>query len=192
MPNVETTMIYFYNKFVALYHKKRLSQIAMIISDVDGVLTDGKINIDDNGIETKSYSVLDGMSIKIAQKAGLIFAIVSASDSSSIKHRFCRLGVSEVIFNTDKKVDAIKSLMKKYSLDNNQLAYIGDDYIDIAPMKFCAVSFSPNNASKEAKKTSLIRLKGSGGSGAVREAINIILKSKGLYSEAIKYYTDIQ
>lgn len=182
-------MLYFYNKIISLYHKQKLSKIKMLISDVDGVLTDGKINIDDNGVETKSYSVLDGMSIKIAQKSGLIFAIVSASDSNSIKHRFCRLGVSEVIFNTEQKVLAIKSLMEKHSLEAEALAYIGDDYIDIAPMKLCAVSFSPRNASKEVKKASLISLKSYGGSGAVREAINIILKAKGLYREAIKYYT---
>ncbi len=180
----------FYNKLCYLYYKKKLAKVRILISDVDGVLTDGKINIDDNGIETKSYSVLDGMSIKMAQKSGLLFAIVSASDSNSIKHRFSKLGVSDVIFNTEKKVDAIKLLVKKYNLDIEQLAYIGDDYIDIAPIKFCGMSFSPNNACREAKKASLITLKTNGGEGVVREAINTILKAKGLYNEAIKCYTN--
>ncbi len=180
----------FFNKLICLYHKKKLAKVRILISDVDGVLTDGKINLDDNGIETKSYSVLDGMSIKMAQRHGLIFAIVSASDSNSIKHRFTKLGVSEVIFNTEKKVNAIKSLLEKYNLNTDSVAYIGDDYIDIAPIKFCGVSFTPKNASKEVKAVSLINLDIYGGQGAVREAINIILKAKGLYGETIKYYTD--
>ncbi len=184
--------MFFYNKLLSIYYKKKLSAIKLIVSDVDGVLTDGRIYIDDNGVETKSFSVLDGISIKIAQKAGIIFAVLSASDSMSIKHRFSRLAVSDVVFNTEKKVDGIKMLLEKYNLDASSVAYIGDDYIDISPMKFCSISFAPHNASKEAKKVSSIVLDSNGGHAAVREAITMILKSKGVYNNVIKYYTEFK
>ncbi len=81
---------------------------------------------------------------------------------------------------------SILTLIKKYSLNKEELAYIGDDIIDLAPIKYAGVSFVPKNAIKEAKKLATITINKKGGDGVVREVIDMILKAKGLYNEVIK------
>lgn len=168
----------------------KLKKIKMIVSDIDGVMTDGKIHVDDNGVETKVFNVYDGIAIKTFQHAGFRFAIISASPSKSIMHRFSKFKVDDIIFNMEKKIHGIISIVEKYNLDVSDVLYIGDDLIDVPPMKYVSLSFAPSTSVKEAKKAANAVLSQKGGEGVVREVIKMTLMAKGVYSEAVKYYTE--
>ncbi len=168
--------------------KHRASKIKIITLDVDGVLTDGKLYYTERGEEIKVFNVKDGLGIKLAQKAGIEVCIISSRFSKALHKRLEDLEIKEVFTGQKDKLDALESIVKKKNITFNEVAYIGDDLVDIPVMKKIGFPIAVNNASDIVKKYALYVTERKGGEGAVREAIELILKLKGLMEKVINEY----
>lgn len=152
----------------------------MVIFDVDGVLTDGRIILDSRGIEYKSFDVHDGYGIARAREHGLRFAIISGRESKTVDHRARRLKIADVYQNSFDKVKAYSQIKKKYTLDDAEVCFIGDDEFDIPLLHIVGVSAAPANAIPLVKTNVHYVTQHAGGRGAVRELLDSILRAKNL------------
>ncbi len=161
--------------------RERARRIKMLIMDVDGVLTDGRIILGSKGEELKNFYVQDGQGINLALQKGLIVALVSGRKSKVVERRAEELKISEVYQGVSLKIEVYHKFLKKYGLKNEEVAYIGDDLGDIPPLRKAGLALAPANGVKEIKDIVHYVTRASGGRGAVREAIDIILKAKKTY-----------
>ena len=160
--------------------------IKLIILDVDGVLTDGSLIIGDSGEESKVFHVRDGMGISLALSAGITVALLSGRYSQALATRAKELRVEEVHQGVANKMPVYDSLLKKYSLTDKEVCYIGDDLSDIPALKRAGLSYAVADAVEEVKKVAKSTTKNPGGRGAVREVVDFILKSAGVWDKALE------
>ncbi len=160
--------------------RESLAKIRLLILDVDGVLTDGAITLDAGGGEIKSFSVRDGLGIKVWQKLGNTTAIISGRNSPIVSARASALGIGMVFQGSHDKLPALAQAMERAGVTREEVAYIGDDWPD-API-FAAVGLPIAVADAEPSVRALARLvtHRPGGHGAVREVIELLLKARGL------------
>lgn len=159
--------------------------IKLIILDCDGVLTDGGLYYDHDGNVTKRFNVLDGLGIKAAQACDLIVGVITGLDAKSVATRMNDLGIVDYYAGHLKKMVCIEEIKEKYSLEWNQIAYVGDDWIDLAPMKKVGLPIAVANAMPEVKDVAVFHTDAAGGHGAVREALNFIMKAQGKLEEIV-------
>ncbi len=169
--------------------KKRASNVKILIMDVDGVLTDGRIVIDDKGVESKFFDVRDGHGIKMLGRAGIKTAIVTGRSSKVVKHRARELSIDYLYQGAIKKGETVEKILKEARLTGGDAAYIGDDLIDIPAMRMVGLAVAVADSVDEVLKTADIITEKPGGRGAVREVVEFILKSRGVWEEAIKRYS---
>ncbi len=153
--------------------------IKVIVMDVDGVLTDGRIIIDENAVEYKFFDVKDGHIFHIAQKLGVKIAFISGRYSKVTDIRAKELNVEICIQNQLNKLEALEYIRNYYNVNYSEIAYIGDDVIDIEPMKKCGFSAAPKDAHLKVKMIANFISRKNGGRGAVREIVEEILKLNG-------------
>ena len=158
--------------------KINFKHIKLIISDVDGVLTDGTIYVGIDGIELKKFNVLDGAGVAIARAANLKIALISGRYSLATERRAKELDIRDVYNGSLNKIPAYNELKTKYSLGDANIAYIGDDLIDLPVMEKVALPIAVANAMYEVKKASKYVTTIPGGKGAFREAVSWILKGQ--------------
>jgi len=159
--------------------KEKAKKIKLLILDVDGVLTDGSIILDSHGGEIKAFHVRDGHGVKMAQKAGIIVAILSGRNSKVVERRAEELGITEVYQGIHKKSSIYESLLKRYNCNDENVAFMGDDIVDIELLKRAGLSAVPKDADDGVKKLAVFVSRKEGGRGAVREFIEFILRSSG-------------
>ncbi|MBI5188292.1 MAG: 3-deoxy-manno-octulosonate-8-phosphatase KdsC [Nitrospirae bacterium] len=164
-------------------------KIKLLILDVDGVLTDGSIILDNEGNELKSFHVRDGHGIKMLINAGIHVAIITGRHSKVVERRAQELGITEVFQKCHDKRDAYKQLVEKFSLSDSEIAYIGDDIVDISLLKRSGFSVAVADADDEVKADAMMITRNRGGRGAVREVCDFLLKAKGLWQEIIDEYS---
>tara|TARA_B100001996_G_scaffold375921_2_gene356494 strand:- start:1323 stop:1853 length:531 start_codon:yes stop_codon:yes gene_type:complete len=162
------------------------SDIKLLITDVDGVLTDGGIFIGPDGMEFKRFSVFDGVGVAIAKAAGLKIAFISARYSSATASRAKELKIDEIYNGSLNKLPVYEKLKIKYNLSDNNIAYIGDDLIDLSVMKKVACPIAVNNAIDIVKEVSIFVTQSSGGDGAFRDAVDWIVNQQGRMEEVYK------
>ena len=150
--------------------------IRLFLTDVDGTLTDGKINIGSNGEVFKSFNVKDGYGLKKLMTFGIIPVVITGRASRIVEARCFELGIHALYQNVSDKADMVKQIATKYNIDFSQIAYIGDDENDLEAMNMCGLSFAPKDAIKSVKENVDIVLETNGGDGCVREAIDIIIE----------------
>jgi len=172
--------------------KKAIKEIArgikLLILDVDGVLTDGRIILDDEGNEYKAFHVRDGHGIKMLIRAGMQVAIITGRFSKVVERRAHELGITEVFQKCFNKTSAYHHLIEKYSLSGEEVAYIGDDIVDVPLMAKVGLPVTVSDADGYVKKFALFVTERRGGRGAVREVTDVILKSKGLWERILNEY----
>lgn len=172
--------------------KKDLTEIAknikLLILDVDGVLTDGSIILDNEGNEFKIFHVRDGHGIKMLVRAGVQVAIVTGRQSKVVERRARELGITEVYQRSHIKTVAFDHIIKKYGLNEKEVAYVGDDIVDIPVFKRVGLSVAVDDAMAEIKDYALMVTENRGGRGAVREVCDFLLKAKGLWKPATGEY----
>ena len=156
-----------------------MKKIKLLISDVDGVWTDGTFLKGTDGMEFKRFTVLDGVGTAMARAVGLRIALISGRYSLATEYRAKELKIEDVYNGGLNKIHAYKELKAKYILDDSEIAYIGDDLIDIPVMEKVAVPIAVENASSEVKAIAAYTTKISGGKGAFREAVAWIIEEKG-------------
>ena len=158
----------------------------MLISDVDGVWTDGSFYKGPDSFELKKFSVFDGVGMAMARTADLRIALISGRFSPATESRAKELKIKDVYNGTLNKIPAYEELKKKYELDDSSIAYLGDDWIDIPVMNRVAVPIAVKNASLEVKNIAIHITKTSGGNGAFREAVEWIIDQQGRKEEIIE------
>ena len=163
-----------------------IREIKMLISDVDGVWTDGSFYKGTDNIELKKFSVFDGVGVAMARAAKIKIALISGRFSSATEHRAKELGIDDVYNGTLNKLPVYEKLKLKYKLDDSNIAYIGDDLIDIPVMEVVALPIAVANAIPDVKKIAAHITELSGGEGAFREAISWIISEQGRTEEVIQ------
>lgn len=157
---------------------QNLKRIKLLIMDIDGVLSDGKIIYDSQGNDYRVFHVHDGYGIRLVQEVGIKVAFISGRHSPIIDRRAHDLGVEEVYQNVVDKAEVLGELLKKYKLDSKEVCAIGDDLLDLPLLKQVGVPIAVCNAVPELKEAAKYITKIPGGGGAVREVIDLILKAK--------------
>jgi 3-deoxy-D-manno-octulosonate 8-phosphate phosphatase (KDO 8-P phosphatase) len=172
---------------------KKAGQVKLLVMDVDGILSNGQIIYDANGIETKAFAVQDGVGIKSLARYGILTAIITGRHSAMVNKRAAELGINYVVQGRDDKLMALNELLSTLDITLNitaaDCAYMGDDLPDIKAMQ--TVGFAPTvpNAHAEVINRSDMVTTRAGGMGAVREVCDLILKGHGYYQDFIAQYT---
>ena len=162
--------------------------IKLLILDVDGVLTDGSIILDNDGNEYKSFHVRDGHGIKMLMRAGIHVAIITGRHSKVVERRAQELGITEVFQKCFDKKAVYRKLAQQYSLTDREIAYIGDDIVDVPIMALVGLPVAVADAGEETKHFALMITQNRGGRGAVREISDFILRSQGLWEKIFDEY----
>jgi 3-deoxy-D-manno-octulosonate 8-phosphate phosphatase (KDO 8-P phosphatase) len=161
----------------------RIKTVRLLMLDVDGVLTDGKIIINDQGFESKHFDVRDGHGLKLLMRYGVGVALVTGRRSSVVEYRAKDLGIEEVYQGTWNKVETFEEILRKMNLHPEQTAFVGDDIVDIPIMR--------RVAAEDTRKVAHYVTKRRGGRGAVREVCELILKVQDHWQDvAMKYQMD--
>ena len=165
--------------------ENKAANINTLILDVDGVLTNGNITISDRGEEIKSFHVRDGLGLRLLMSAGIDVIIITGRKSEVVAHRAKELGIKEVYQGIKDKGALCKELMKQKHLEKDQLCCIGDDLPDLPLFYEAGLSIAVADAAPEVRQEAGIITKNKGGKGAVREACEIILKTRETWDEAL-------
>lgn len=163
--------------------------IKLVVLDVDGTLTDGKLYIDNFGNEMKAFDVKDGLAISQSVKLGIKFAIITGKTSKIVERRGTELGITDIIQGSHNKIEDLEKILKKYNITYEETAYIGDDLIDLKPMKLCKFAACPKDSVKEIIEISDFVSSKNGGNGAVREILEKLLKDQGLWKKVINNFS---
>ncbi|WP_028950257.1 KdsC family phosphatase [Sulfurihydrogenibium subterraneum] len=172
--------------------EEKAKKIKWFIFDVDGVLTDGKIIYDSEGREIKNFCVKDGIGIHMLHLSGIKTAIITGRNSEIVNKRAVELGITEVFQNSSNKLQHYKYIKEKYSLQDEEILYMGDDIVDIPVLKRVGFPATVPSAPEEVKKLCIYITKQEGGNGAVREVIDLVLKIQGKYKDIIKKYCNLE
>ena len=166
--------------------KNQLKKIKLIISDVDGVLTDGTIMKGGGNMELKRFCVQDGTAVAMVKAAGFDLAFISGRYSQATEIRMKELKISDVYNGTLNKLIPYRELKKKYQLKDDEIAYIGDDLIDIPVMEKVGLPAAVQNAYPDVKEKAVFVTKTRGGEGAFREFIDWMLMELGTYKKCLE------
>ena len=167
---------------------QRMQSIRLIISDVDGVLTDGSIVYNNQGIESKSFHVRDGMGIKLWQKAGHKFGVLTARTSHLVKLRAAEVGIEIVRQGVENKLPAAVQIAEQLGLSLDDTCYIGDDLPDLQLLGKVRLAVSVADGAQDVRAAAHLVTKSPGGRGAIRELIEAILKSQKRWDELLSSY----
>lgn len=168
--------------------REKAKKIKLLLLDVDGVLTDGRIIYDSGGRDLKFFDVHDGLGVFLLRKADIKTILITAKGSRAIIPRARDMGVERVFENISVKSAVLDKILKKYKVDINEVCFVGDDLVDLCLMKKVGFPVAVCNASPEVRlAASYITLK-EGGRGAVREIAELILKSQGKWEEVMGLY----
>ena len=165
-----------------------LKNIRLLLVDVDGVMTDGRIIYDGNGLETKFFNVKDGHGIKMLQRHGVEIGIITGRTSVVVDIRARELGINIVYQGALRKLESYDDIKSKTGLSDSQIAYIGDDIIDVPVMRRVAFSAAPSDALPEVRELADYVTACEGGRGAVREVCDMIIKGRGGWEEVVARY----
>ncbi len=166
----------------------RLKRIKLLILDVDGVLTDGGIIYNDSGTESKVFDVKDGLGIRLLMDAGVDICIVTGRTSTALNNRCKDLGIHHIYDGVRDKASVLDHIFITTGVLADETAFMGDDLIDIPLMKLVGFSIAVADANETVREYADMTTLARGGSGAVREACEAILKSKGLWENILKRF----
>lgn len=166
----------------------RAAAIELLLLDVDGVLTDGSVIYADDGSELKRFHVRDGSGLKLWRAAGKRSAIVSGRKSAAVERRAAELGIAPVLQGRDDKLAAFTDVLAESGLRPEQVCAIGDDLPDVPVLRRCGLAVAVGDACPEVRSVAHYVTDAPGGRGAVREAIEWVLKASGRWDELVARY----
>jgi 3-deoxy-D-manno-octulosonate 8-phosphate phosphatase (KDO 8-P phosphatase) len=169
---------------------EKAKKIKLLLLDVDGVLTDGRIIYDSRGQDMKFFDVHDGMGVYALKKSGIKTILITAKGSRAIKPRARDMQVASVYENISPKTKVLDRILKQYSVSPEEICFVGDDLVDLCLMQSVGFPIAVFNAAPEIKQAASYVTLREGGRGAVREVAELILKSQGRWSEIIQSYNN--
>jgi 3-deoxy-D-manno-octulosonate 8-phosphate phosphatase (KDO 8-P phosphatase) len=168
----------------------RAANIKLVAFDIDGVMTDGGLHYTDDGHELKTFNVQDGLGVVLLRRAGIKVAIITGRTSNVVNCRAKDLGVEHVFHGVGDKGAVSGQLLEQLGLQWSELAFMGDDLIDLPAMTRCGLAIAPANARPVVKERAHMVTEAGGGKGAVREAIEFILAAQGKLDAAFAPYLE--
>ena len=180
---LQTTKYLLYNKFVLFRGylmdlKEKASKIKLLVFDIDGVMTDGSITYDENGVEYKTFNAKDGHGLAKMIKNGLMTAVITGRRNGTVDRRAVDLRFTEVYQGVKNKLPILEAIMQKYELDFSQVSYMGDDEPDIPILEKVGISACPSDAVKKVRDICDFISEKGGGKGAVRELCDLIYEAQ--------------
>lgn len=166
----------------------QLARVKLLALDVDGTLTDGGVYYGDSGAELKRFHIQDGLGIVLAGFVGLRIAWITGRTSAVVERRAQELGVTTLRQGVKDKAVAMVELADQQRVPLTEIAYMGDDLNDLPALNRVGVPIAPANAVEEVRRIAQVVTERSGGDGAVREAIDLLLKTRGDYDIAVGLY----
>lgn len=168
--------------------QQRAAKIKLLILDVDGILTDGRIIYDSRGRDLKLFDVRDGLGVYLLRRMGIKTILITAKASKAIKPRARDMRVDKVYGSIVPKTKVYEKILNDYNLDDDQVCFMGDDLVDIGILKRVGLPITVPGACEEVKELCAYITEKRGGRGAVREVVELILKSQDKWREAVKLY----
>lgn len=169
--------------------EQRCQEIELVLADVDGVLTPGQIVFNNQGIETKQFHIRDGLGIRLWQRAGYKFGLITGRSSHIVKIRAAELDVEIVRQTAEDKLPVAQEILTQLGLQPHQACYIGDDLPDLPVLKAVGLGVAVADACQEVRDAAHLVTKLGGGWGAVRETLEVILKAQRRWDDLIQKYT---
>jgi 3-deoxy-D-manno-octulosonate 8-phosphate phosphatase (KDO 8-P phosphatase) len=166
----------------------RCQSIELILSDVDGVLTDGGVIFDNQGIEIKRFHIRDGLGIKLWQRAGHHFGLITGRASHIVQLRAVELGVEIVRQGIDDKLPAVKQILSERRLQAEQMCYVGDDLPDLPVLRYVGLAVVVGDGCEDLRRVAHYVTQAHGGCGALREVIELILKAQSRWDDVLQKY----
>ena len=168
----------------------KVKPVKLLLLDVDGVLTDGSITYTDEGSEIKTFHVRDGFGMRQLQKAGVKIGIITARSSKALLRRAQDLSITHIHQGIRNKVEAYEEIRNSLKLEPSEVAFMGDDWIDLPLLKKAGFSAAVADAMPEVKKAVDYVTRMPGGRGAVREVCDLIVEAKGMYDTFLRSYIE--
>lgn len=165
-----------------------LEKIKLLLLDVDGVMTDGRIIYDSSGGETKAFDVKDGHGIKLVQRAGIRVGIITGRESAVVARRAAELGIDLVYQGVRDKRVPFAEILDKFALSPDEVAYVGDDVVDLPVMREVGFAATVADAMDDVKPYAHLVTQRRGGRGAVREVCDYLLRESGRWSAVTDHY----
>ena len=167
---------------------ERAARIRLMLFDVDGVLTDGVVVMHTDGTESKGFHIRDGAALVWAQRAGVTVGLLSARASGATTHRAAQLGIRTVVQGVPDKLLAYEQIVREAGLDDSDVAYMGDDLLDVPVLGRAGLSGAPADAAPEVRERVHWVSAASGGRGAVREFIELVLRAQARWDTVTREY----
>ena len=167
---------------------QRAERIKLVLFDVDGVLTDGKLLLQADGSESKQFDIKDGTGIVLAQRAGLKVGFLSARVSPPTQHRAAQLGVTLVHQGVSSKIETYEHIVDKLVLEDEEVAYMGDDIVDLPVLSRVGLAAAPADAAPDVRARVHWVSQAPGGCGAARELIELILRAQRAWESVLLEY----
>jgi 3-deoxy-D-manno-octulosonate 8-phosphate phosphatase (KDO 8-P phosphatase) len=174
------------NDFSAI--ERRASRIKLLLMDCDGVLTDGRLWLLENGGEQKNFNTHDGLGLELLHRAGLRSGIITGRTSQAVSRRAQELGTEFVRQGDPHKLESFEEVLRLAAVDEDEVAFIGDDLTDIPLMQRSELAVAVADAVEEVRAVAHYVTRVEGGRGAVREVVELILKSQGRWSDLVEKY----
>ncbi len=166
----------------------KAEKLKLLILDVDGVLTDGRLFFDDNGTEYKCFHARDGHGIKLLRQTGVEVAVISGRKSNSVAIRMKNLGIENVYQGHENKIAAFNELLEKLAVEPEQVAHVGDDLLDLPIMTRVGFAVAVKDANFAVKQHADWCTQTEGGQGAVREVCDLIMQAQGRFEGILRSY----
>lgn len=164
---------------------EKAKKIKLMAFDVDGVMTDGSITLDENGVEYKTFNAKDGQGLVRMAESGFVTAIITARNNGTVAHRAKSLSITELHQGKKFKLPVLEELRKKYNLSYDEISYMGDDLPDICCLEKVGLACCPGDAVNEVKEVCNFVAQKNGGRGAVRELCDFVLDAQGIEKKYI-------
>lgn len=168
----------------------RARRVRLLVLDVDGVLTDGRMILSERGDELKAFHTRDGIALGLARRAGLRTAMVTGETSPIAKVRGDKLGVDVVVLGARRKGDSVEALCAQFGVALDEVAFVGDDLLDVPALQRVGLAVAVADAGPEARAAAHLVTKARGGEGAVRECVEFILRAQGRWRPTVAAFVD--
>jgi 3-deoxy-D-manno-octulosonate 8-phosphate phosphatase (KDO 8-P phosphatase) len=167
-------------------NRERAARVQLIVLDSDGVLTDGRIIMNSDGTETRAFHVTDGFGIRMGQKAGLRFAVISGRRSDVLAQRAADLGIDELHQGIFDKAGCLREITARLGIPPAAVCFVGDDLIDLPAMRLAGFAAAPADAQPAVRDAAHVVTGRGGGRGAVREVVDLVLRAGGRWDAAMR------